>query len=343
MVNLTGAYVGIVERNNDPEKLGRLKVRVPHAYGATGSEIGTISTDNLPWALPSGLPQGGTAASGAISWLPEPGDQVIVWFLDGEPEKPVWSWLMQTVPQSQSYTVNQYTADGDRVGKPTRAALTRYGHTLEFNAGSVISTTNGGYRVVLTDESRSLAQDGKITLATPKGNFIEVDDSTDTLTALLLEDIYFNADKLFTVLCEKFDVVTTNDDAKITSGAKLTCSTVGNTEFTAGADFQVTSTAAMSQTAGTTWDVSATSQATIASPLVQVQGDITNLGTGELQPFVGGTNMLSLLQTLILYLDTHTHSNGNNGAPTGTPIVPSAATLSSQLSSLVSTTVFGSM
>lgn len=343
MVNLTGAYVGLVERNDDPEKLGRLKVRVPHAYGATGSEIGTISTDNLPWALPSGLPQGGSSRSGAISWLPEPGDQVIVWFLDGEPEKPVWSWMMQTVSQSQSYNVNKYSSLGGKVGKPERAALTRYGHTVEFNAGSIINTTSGGYRVVLTDESTPQTRDGKLQMSTPKGNYLEIDDSTDTMNVLILEDVYFTVSQLFAVLCEKFEVVTTNDDVKFTSGAKFTCDALDNIELTTTADLQMTATQAMSQSAGTTWDASAGAQATLSSPLVSIAGDITNIGTGALQPIVGGTQMLSLLASLVAYLDTHTHSNGNNGSPTGPPIVPSATTISPLLPNLVSKTVFGSL
>jgi hypothetical protein len=250
---------------------------------------------------------------------------------------------MQTVSQSQSYNVNKYALDGGTVGKPERSALTRYGHTVEFNAGSIISTTRAGYRVVLADESRILGRDGKISVATPKGNFLEIDDGTDTMFALILEDIYFNAAQLFSIICETFDLVTTNDDVKIVSGAKLTCQTLGNTEFTTNADFQITAVQAMTQEAGTTWDVQAATQAAITAPLVQVQGDITNLGTGELQPFVGGTEIIAMFQALVLYLDSHIHSNGNNGSPTGSPIVPSAATISPRIPSLTSTTVFGSM
>jgi len=39
-------YVGIVEENDDPEKLGRCKIRIPSVYGTD------IPTDDLPWAIP---------------------------------------------------------------------------------------------------------------------------------------------------------------------------------------------------------------------------------------------------------------------------------------------------
>src|SRR3954470_6030472 len=100
-MDLQGCFIGIVEKVDDPEKLGRVKVRVPHAYGIFGTEVGAVPLDDLPWALPAGLPAGGSSASGGASWLPEPGDQVVVQFLDHEPEKPIWSWLMQTRSQSQ--------------------------------------------------------------------------------------------------------------------------------------------------------------------------------------------------------------------------------------------------
>jgi hypothetical protein len=44
---LLGTYCGVVENVKDPEKLGRVKVRVPHVFGFIGQ-------NDLPWALPAG-------------------------------------------------------------------------------------------------------------------------------------------------------------------------------------------------------------------------------------------------------------------------------------------------
>src|SRR3546814_1473831 len=100
-MNLLGTYGGIVEKVNDPEKLGRVKVRVPHVYGATGGGTGFIGTNDIPWALPAGMPAGGSSNSGGFSHLPEPGDHVWVRFLDGQPEKPIREWGMQTITDAK--------------------------------------------------------------------------------------------------------------------------------------------------------------------------------------------------------------------------------------------------
>ena len=91
-LSLAGKHRGIVEDNNDPLKLGRLKVRVHAAYG--GQPV-----DRLPWAWPcftyGGMPQM------ALYAVPEVGAGVWVEFQwkDGQPDAtyPVWTgtWLAQ--------------------------------------------------------------------------------------------------------------------------------------------------------------------------------------------------------------------------------------------------------
>jgi hypothetical protein len=115
---LFGTYGGIVENVKDPEKLGRVKVRVPHIYGASGSSTGYIGTNNIPWALPAGMPAGGSPASGGFSHLPDVGDHVWVRFLDGEPEKPIWEWGMQTINDAKGLKLHQYNETGERRGQP---------------------------------------------------------------------------------------------------------------------------------------------------------------------------------------------------------------------------------
>lgn len=146
MTGLFGTYLGFVEEVRDPDRLGRVKVRVPHVYGFSGSADGAIGVEDIPWAIPAGTPAGGSNASGGISWLPEPGDQVFVRFLDGEPEKPIWEWACQSSPQAETLKLHQYTSAG-----PKRAGFTRYGHTFEFNSAGLIAVTAGGNYFTLDD------------------------------------------------------------------------------------------------------------------------------------------------------------------------------------------------
>lgn len=240
-MELTGLFVGIVEKNNDPERLGRVKVRVPHVYGATGSQTGAIGIDNLPWALPIGVPAGGSGASGGISWLPDQGDQVVVTFLDGEPEKPVWMWMMQTKDQSEKLPLHLYSNDGGKVGHPKRSALTRYGHLIEFNLGSVILSTLNGYRMVLNDDDDKT---GSISISTALRNSLELDDSTNTATLQVNEDFQMNVGNEILALCDNIRFNALSGGFDVTCGGQISLlaeetaliQSTGDMVLTTGAD-----------------------------------------------------------------------------------------------------------
>lgn len=76
----SGMFIGICEDNNDPLKLGRLKVRVPIIYG-------NIPIEDIPWSEPcfsyAFHDQG-------IFFIPEIGSFIVIWFLNGSKYKPVW-------------------------------------------------------------------------------------------------------------------------------------------------------------------------------------------------------------------------------------------------------------
>jgi len=302
MERLLGTYPGVVESNVDPEKLGRLKVRVPQTYGAFSNTSGYIGTDVLPWAMPSGLPGGGSSASGGMDWLPEIGDQVLVRFLDGEPEKPVWEWFMRNTKQRDGYELHVYD---EITQKPDRGALTRYGHTFEFNEAGLLMTTSHGYSVLLTDSGTT--PDGSIRIATQKIQFMDLDDETDTITMFGSGDYYVDLIKQIRFQSARFTVRTTNLGVDITSGAEIEIDAVK--EIVANTASTMDLTAADSMSLNTL----ATLQAKFATLL---------LGEGATEPYVLGNLMVAFLNALLLYLSTHTHTNGNNGSPTGAPIQP---------------------
>ncbi len=358
---LLGTYAGLVEENKDSEKLGRLKVRVPHVYGAVGSTFGAISTDNLPWALPSGLPNGLTQQSGGADWLPQIGDQVLVRFLDGEPEKPVWEWFMQTQQSAQDFKLHAYeTGQSGSVGPPKRGAWVRYGHTVEWNSDGLILTTSKGYRILLTDASQA-GNDGDITIETQAGQFLEFDDSVNTVTLNVNEDYQINVVNQMLALCDSISMQTQSNEIELISGSFMSVTTdtdltqkvggdwtsdvTGKTSLTTGSDWAVTVAQNATIDVTNSFTLSVTGQASISSELAMTLStpailtfDFQRLflGQGAAEPFVRGNQLFVYLQTMFDLLVSHTHP-GVMGGPSSTgpmvpsPIPPTAALLSTTI------------
>lgn len=196
-MELLGTYTGTVIATNDPDKIGRVKVRVPLVYGPVEGQYGNIPDGDIPWALPAGLAAGHSKQSGGISWLPVKGDHVWVRFLDGEPEKPVWEWGNQYLDDTKTFNLNTYGADKpgetastaevgsyDGAGEPIkRAALTRYSHILEMVPTQVLLATSAAYSITLVDRTMPpggvgplLPPDGYISIRTLLGNNVELYD-----------------------------------------------------------------------------------------------------------------------------------------------------------------------
>lgn len=315
-------YAGIVESNKDPLKLGRVKVRVPHVFGSDATGSGYIGVNDLPWALPAGMPAGGSSLSGGFSQLPENGDKVWVRFLDGEPEKPIWEWGMQSDKDRDNLALHSY-GSGTPVGDPDRTIWTRYSHAIEINSGSIIITTSQGYRVVWTDASEQGAGDGKISLTTANGNMIEVDDSTDTLTVMINEDASYNIGSGVTGKSDSYSWETMSQDYDITSGRAFSVTATDDIGFTTSSNFSVD---ALGDT-----DLTTSNSFTLAFSTLK-------LGLAAVSPVVLGTELTTLLTALLLWADTHTHT-GNLGEPTSPPSIPSSTTVQPLLSSILSSTV----
>ena len=78
----TMSYLGCVEDNNDPKKLGRIRVRV--------APFGDLATEELPWASPTLGAHGNSAEYGGLN-VPEIGSQVRVTFPSRDFTAPYYS------------------------------------------------------------------------------------------------------------------------------------------------------------------------------------------------------------------------------------------------------------
>lgn len=339
-MQMTGPYIGVVVSNTDPAKLGRIKVNVPHVYGVSDGGIGPVGVTDLPWAIPAGLPAGGTKSSGGIDWLPDPGDQVIVFFLDGEPEKPVWMWMMQTLDQSKDFPLHHYS-DRSATGRPDRAALTRYGHTIELNSGSIIESSRSGYQLIMLDGDPNVFN-GSITLQTPRAQMLEIDDETNTATLNVNLDFNMQIGQTWDAMFYDLDFESIGGDFKFTIGKDWNTTVAGNqdTEVLGNSTFKTfgnldeTIVGSLSTTVGGTFSLEAVSSLNLTFATL-------NLGIAATEPFVLGNRLLVLFNTLLVWLAGHTHSNGNNGSPTGPPITPPQPTIMPLLNTIISQTIRG--
>ena len=91
-------FIGVVEDNNDPDKLGRVKVR---AYGHHSQDLNNIPLELLPWATVM-APTNDTSMQGQGSFRKlEPGTWVVGFFLDAEEkQQPVVMGTLKGKPNS---------------------------------------------------------------------------------------------------------------------------------------------------------------------------------------------------------------------------------------------------
>ena len=121
-----GIYRALVVDNDDPDKRGRLKVKVP---GVLGNEV------VLGWALPC-APYGGAADHGFF-FIPELDSEVWVEFESGSLDYPVWVGSCWAKPGGNSEPPKPNGVDGkeesDVQSPPTRKIIkTLKGHTIQL-------------------------------------------------------------------------------------------------------------------------------------------------------------------------------------------------------------------
>ncbi|MBX3306645.1 MAG: phage baseplate assembly protein V [Nitrospira sp.] len=108
-------------------------------------------------------------------WMPEIGDEVVVAFEGGDSNAPI---ILGALYNSESPTPDQATPSDEN---NVRTIVSRSGHEVTLDdsplAGKILVRTKEGRTLTLDD-----APPGKISLSTPTGIALEMDDGTGTLT-----------------------------------------------------------------------------------------------------------------------------------------------------------------
>lgn len=172
-----GKYRGFVVDNEDPEQLGRLKVKVPSVLG---NEIVT------GWALPC-TPYGGDVNQGML-FIPEVGAGVWVEFEEGDLEFPVWVGGFWSKPDGESELPKPNDAENteeSEVQNPvTRKIIkTLKGHTIQFEDKDGEEMVTIVHKVDDDNKNVITLQSTGITLTDFTGNMIEMTDSAFTITS----------------------------------------------------------------------------------------------------------------------------------------------------------------
>lgn len=216
MPNFYGVYVGKVEDNEDPLKIGRLKVRVPSIFG----EESEIPTDKLPWADPN-FPYGGSDDVGFF-FVPEKEATVNVLFIGGDSNKPVWIGCNY----SQFETYGTPKPPGEAMSKyPKRKVLkTKAGYICFDDEEKSITIKSGGNSSYFGMSEReieivhasgahaTIKQDGSIAMESPE-QIRQRDPNTKAQWNLIKQ------------ICQKLDIPTSSAEpfkAKTWGGPKST-------------------------------------------------------------------------------------------------------------------------
>jgi len=169
-----GKYRGLVVDNADPQKLGRLKLRVPSLLGdqvVTG------------WATAC-VPYGGAENQGMLM-IPEVGAGVWVEFEEGDLEFPIWVGTYWSRPSGTTELPRPNGDDAAEAGAaqdpPTRKIIkTLKGHTIQ------LEDKDGEEAIVIalgTHQHFVLLNGDGITIQDAAGNSLVMTSSAVTLTA----------------------------------------------------------------------------------------------------------------------------------------------------------------
>ncbi len=153
-----GKYRGLVTDNQDPNNLGRIKVKVPEVLGDVESG----------WCLPC-VPYSGSDKG--LFMVPEPDDGVWIEFEGGDPSRPIWVgswWAANEIPNSAT--------------PEQKVIKTKGGHTI------TLDDTNGSEKVEITDKNGAKITMNSTGLLLEKGSQkIQLTDSSVKINDTALE------------------------------------------------------------------------------------------------------------------------------------------------------------
>lgn len=179
---LAEAQAGEVTDNNDPDKLGRVRVKLKWQEGTT------------PWVRVITNYAGPGASEGVTGtyFVPEIGDEVFVEFEQGDPDRPY------VVGSNYHGSIAPDFANPDN---NLKAIKTRSGHILKFD------DTDGDEKILITDK---------------KGNLLEIETKGDKITINAGDSIIINAGTSIALKAGSSISIEAGQTISLMSGASVT-------------------------------------------------------------------------------------------------------------------------
>lgn len=187
--SLNSTYLGFVQSNNDSEmKMGRLTVWIPSIN--KDKTLGTFTVSyGSPFAGASQLTNSGQTSYGFWA-TPGVGDQVIVLFIDGDPNKGVWiccmyqQYMNNMVPGIPNASLEDGTTgpaeEYNKKGKyATNASPLRPTYSPLSEGLATQGLSGDPIRGTSTSSARRNAEPDVVGLLTPGGNQFVMDDNPD--------------------------------------------------------------------------------------------------------------------------------------------------------------------
>jgi hypothetical protein len=188
-------FIGIVEDRDDPQKLGRVRVRI---YNVHSESKAFVPTDSLPWATPllpttsAGLNQVGASPTGMMV-----GTTVFGFFLDGnEATLPVLFGVLAGVGDVSKLAQEQNNIEKESIGpEPPSAFAAKYPYNK-------VTRTEGGHVIEIDDTPNSK----RIHFYHSAGTYVEINQEGNKVEKIVGDSFEIDMGKKTILIQKDMDV-----------------------------------------------------------------------------------------------------------------------------------------
>ena len=288
--NFNHIYLGVVEDNNDPDKAGKVQIRIAgiHTPKKTQTNTEGIPTEELPWALPMmPIAAGGVSGLG-YNGVPVQGDWVALFFIGGNHNNPVYFGTIKSKPVTP---VDSETGFNDPAGKyPLETEKPDWNKEARYDGSEELKSLKDGN--LETFEPASPAEPvypNNTVFETPDDGVIVEYDSTPTKERW---HVFHKASKSYIEIHPNGDMVmkSTNNRYEITTNNRNIFIKNNDTQRVDGTETKdVTGTMSETVTGVVTEDYKANQTTDVGGNLVINISGTTDINSTGKVTIVGGT------------------------------------------------------